>query len=181
MTRCSGRRLVATDAAPGCDMACGALWRPVRVWTGPESGGTSSGRQGGSSVPEQQGFERLEGVGGGQPLKDELQVRVRLEAVGTGARDQGEEIGAGAGAEGVVTKEPDAPALSKRTNLVLGGVVVYWGLAVLEVPHEPGPLICSIGERLTEGALRRGAGQQPDPREFEWNPRAFGDFLAVYS
>jgi hypothetical protein len=71
-----GRLLTLIDAlqrtAAGChrcgagvDMGCGApSGGRIRIETQRESGGAAGGRQRGANVPGQQGFERLDGVGG---------------------------------------------------------------------------------------------------------------------
>ena len=59
-------------------------------------------------VPGQQRFERLHGISSRQILKDVVQIRIRLKAVGAGGAHEREQIRAGTCAERIVREEPNS-------------------------------------------------------------------------
>ena len=60
-----------------------------------------------ADIPREQRLERLYGISRRQILKDVVQIRIRLEAVGAGGAHEGEQICAGTCTERVVREEPN--------------------------------------------------------------------------
>ena len=83
------------------------------------SGGAAGSGERAASVPGQQRFEGLDGLGGGEFFEQEVQVRAGLKIVGASGGNEGMEVGAGSGTERIVRKEPNASALTEGANKVL--------------------------------------------------------------
>src|SRR6185437_6765825 len=110
-------------------------------------------------IPRQQRLDRLHRRGQRQLLEHLTQVFKRLEPIGTRRHHEREQIGAGLGANLVITEHPQFSTESVLLDLALDEVIVYGDIWVLEDQNQLRPLPLTVCERFAQRTVRWSARQ----------------------
>ena len=90
-----------------------------------------------------------------------VQISLRVQTVGLGGFQQGEDRGAGVGAGLGVAEKPVLPTDDNRADGVLHLVVADFDLAVVEERAKVLPLVQGVGDGFLQLACRTKDGFQP--------------------